>query len=669
MDDGEESANRVMNAAINGQDVFGEMSHEASSETEDCSTGQDRVQKHGPTGQAHVQEDGPMDEDQCGPKDHGHVQEDDSTGQRDDQTGQNDVQEDGSVKQLEKSTSRIGDIDTRAPFESVREAVSMFSSIVHWKAHKVRIAERRKQVAQELRKAQEEIPLLKKKSEAAEESKQQVLKELDNAKRRLEELKLIVESAEKEESQAKQDAQLTNLRVEEVEQGIADESSIAAKKQLQVAQARHQAVVSELNTVKLELENLQKEYTSLVSDRDLAIKKAEEAVSSTTETEKDVQDLTFKLITIKEALESAQGAYLEAQETRTEAGLNGEHELKQSEEEWEKMAETEDLESKLDAASVLETELASYMTESHINIQSEADLAKMDLEQVKKNIEITTYEVNDLKLYASSLNSELEQEKATLVDVKQGEWTEAGITAALEADLMRTVSEVTVIEMKERAAQWKTVELPKQLEKASEEVDQAKSRARNIHGELKKAKAAAKKAKKRENKMIKKLNAATRVVEAARASERFALGAISAVEESESARSSESEPESGITLSVEKYQELSQKANKAENEANDRVSEAISQVDIATESEQKAAKKLDEVKSDLVTKKEQLSTTMQKAEKAKEGKLVVEHELRIWRSEHEQRRKAEASRKKKKRSFIPRMCMFLCSKKGRHLKK
>ncbi|KAI7732269.1 hypothetical protein M8C21_024454 [Ambrosia artemisiifolia] len=679
MDNGEGSDNRVRNGEIDpqmndGRNVSGESWGEPLSEAEDGSTGQDNVQKHGPAGQAHVKEDGyvsqdhvpeddPMGKDHCeeyGPKDPGHVQEDDS------------------VKQLEKSNSSIRDIDTTAPFESVREAVSMFSSIVAWKAHKNRIAERRKRIAQELRQAQEEIPLLKKKSKAAEESKQQVLKELDNAKRHLEELKLDLESAETEERQAKQDAELARLRVEEIEQGIAEESSVAAKAQLQLAQARHQAVISELKTVELELENLRKDYTSLVSDRDLAIKKAEEAVSSATETEKDVQDLTIKLITIKEALESAHGAYLEAEEHRTEEimeqeqdSLNGEQELKQAEDEWEKiseqMAETEDLKSKLDAASVqlqdLEAELVSYMEESHKDILSAVVSAKIELEEVKTNIENVTNEVNEMKFYANSLHTELEQEKATLVSVKQSEGTEAGVMAAIEADLMRTVSEVTVIEMKERAAQWKMVELPKKLEKASEEADQANSRARNAHEELQKAKEAAKKAKKRENKMTSILNDAVRQVEAARASERFALGAISVVEESKSTRNSECEPDSGITLSVEEYQELSQKAKEAENEANDRVSEAISQIDLAKESELNAAKKFEEVKSDLATKKEQLSTTMEKAEKAKEEKMVVEQELRIWRSEQGQKQKAESSRKKKKRSFIPRMCMFLCSKK------
>ncbi|KAI3825546.1 hypothetical protein L1987_07036 [Smallanthus sonchifolius] len=588
---------------------------ERSSETKDGSTGQDHVQEDDSMGQHHVHEDG--EERSC------------------------DVNHKLEKVGFGKSDSRRGDVDTTAPFESVKEAVSMFSGIVDWKAHKAQIAERRKRVAQELRKANDEIPLLKKKSEAAEESKQRVLKDLDNAKRRLEELKLNLESAQTEESQAKQDAELTKLRVEEIEQGVADESSVAAKAQLENAQ---------------------------------------EAVSSSTETETTVEDLTFKLITTKEALESAHGAYLEAEEHRTgvamereQEGFNQEEVLKQSEEEWEKVsqqtAETEDLKSKLDTASVLlqdlEEELASYMGEGHKDIQSAVDLAKIDLQEVKVSIENATDEVKNMKLYESSLNMELEQEKATLIQQKEG--TEGVVMASLEADLMRTISEV--IQINEKETRLKTVELPKQLEKAAEEAEQTKTRAQKVHAELQKAKEAANEAKKRENTTNSKLNAAVREVEAARASERLAHGAVSAAEESEWDKSSESEPESEITLSVENYYEVSRKAKEAEDEANGRVSEAISQIDIAKESEQKAEKKLEQVKSDLALKKEELSTTKQKAEKAKEGKMVVERELRIWRSENEQRRKAKTERKKKKRSLIPRIFMFLCRKKGRHSNK
>ncbi|KAI3717678.1 hypothetical protein L1987_69445 [Smallanthus sonchifolius] len=622
---------------------------ERSSETKDGSAGQDNVQEDDSTGQHHVHEDG--EERSC------------------------DVNHKLEKVGFDKSDSRRGDVDTTAPFESVKEAVTMFSGIVDWKAHKIQIAERRKRVAQELRKANDEISLHKKKSEAAEESKQHVLKELENAKRRLEELKLNLENAQTEESQAKQDAELTKLRVEEIEQGVTDESSVAAKAQLEVAQARHQAAVSELETVKLDLKNLQNDYTLLVSDRDLAIQNAQEAVSSCTETEITVEDLTFKVITTKEALESAHGAYLEAEEHRTGVAMETEQEeevLKKSEE-WEKIsqqtAETEDLKSKLDTALVLhqdlKEELASYMEEGHKDIQSAVDLAKIELQEVKVNIENATDEVKNMKLYATSLNMELEQEKATFI--KQNEGTDGMVMASIEADLMRTISEL--IEMNEKEARMKTVELPKQLEMATEEAEQTKTRAKKAQAELQKAKEAAKEAKKRENTTNSKLNAAVRGVEAARASERLAHGAVCAVEESEWDKSSESEPESEITVSVENYYEVSRKAKEAEDEANGRVSEAISQIDIAKESEQRAEKKLEQVKSDLVLKKEELLTTKQKAEKAKEGKIVVERELRIWRSENEQRRKANAERKKKKRSLIPRICMFLCRKKGRHSNK
>ena len=113
--------------------------------------------------------------------------------------------------------------------------------------------QRRKTIEEELEKAQVEIPLYKKQSEDAEEAKLTVLKELDSTKRLIEELKLNLERAQTEEKQAKQDSELAKLRVEELEQGIADESSIAAKAQLEVARARHVAAVSEVKTVREEL--------------------------------------------------------------------------------------------------------------------------------------------------------------------------------------------------------------------------------------------------------------------------------------------------------------------------------------------------------------------------------------------------------------------------------
>ncbi|KAD0442693.1 hypothetical protein E3N88_44259 [Mikania micrantha] len=549
-------------------------------EIEDGSTGHDHVQKHGHTGQDHLQEDGLIDKDhgqECSPKVRSYVQEDNSMGQHD---GHNHVHVDSSTKQLQKSESRMGDIDTTAPFESVKAAVCMFSGIVDWKARKTQIAERRKQVAQELQKAHDEISVYSKRSEEAEESKQQVLKELDDAKRRVEELKLNLESAQTEESEAKQDAELANLRAEEMEQGITDELSVAAKAQLEVAQARHQAAVSELETVKLELKNLQKDYRLLVSERDLATKDAEEAAFTCETTEKCVEDLTIKLITATEALESAQGDYLEAQEHRTGVDLTREQEtsnrydeLQQLKEECEmisqQMVVTDDQKSKLDTASVLlhdlKAELASYMGENHIEIQSKVDIAKTDLKETKLNIKKTTDEVNNMKLYANSLDSELEQAKATLIAIKQNKWTEEVVIASLEAELMETISDVTCTQTKENAA-W--------LEEAAEQANEAKSRARKAHKELKKAKKAAKEARKREHAVMNKLNTAAREVEAARASERMAHGAIVAVEESKSVRSNETEPESeNITISVEEYDELNRKAKEADDEAKDRVSE------------------------------------------------------------------------------------------------
>lgn len=517
--------------------------------------------------------------------------------------------------------------------------------------------QRRKQIQLELKEVQEEIPNYKKQSEAAEDAKTQVLEELVSMRRLVEELKLKLEKAQTEEAQAKQDSELVQLRAKEMEQGIADEASVAAKAQIEVARARYEAAVVELKAVKKELEELQRDYASLLGDRDTAMKKAEEAVLASKEIEKTVEDLTLELIAAKEALESAHAAHLEAEEHRIGAALardqdylSWEKELKQAEEELRKLNEqllsTKDLKEKFDEASALllglNSELAAYM-ESKLNQESgtgdvkETDLqkAQKELEEVKTTIERTKNEVNILRAAESSLKSELEREKAGLANMRQREGMASIAVSAVEAEIERTKEEIKHALMNEKEAREKMVELPKLLQQAAQEADLAKADAQSARDELRKAKEDAELAKAMVSTTEIRLQATLKEIEAAKASERLALLAVKALQESEG-----EELSGGVTLPLEEYYTLSKRAHEAEELSNERVAAAISQIEVAKESELETLERLEEAYKEMNEKKEALRVALKKAEKAKEGKLGVEQELRTWRAEHEQRRRA-----------------------------
>ncbi|KAL5210609.1 hypothetical protein ABZP36_006232 [Zizania latifolia] len=570
-----------------------------------------------------------------------------------------------------------GLVDTAAPFESVREAVTKFGGIVDWKAYRSRTLERRRVMQLELEKVQREIPQFEKDSETAEMAKLQVVEELEITKRLIEELKHKLERAEIDVDQAKQDSELAQLRAQEMEQGIDDEASVIAQTQLAVAKERHQKAVEELKLVKEELRSTNENYTVLDTEREMATKRAEEVVSAAKETEKLVEELTLEFIAIKESVESAHAAHQEAEENRLGAALAKEQdclawekELQQAQEELQQLnaqiLSKTDVQSKLEENTrmlqSLDTELAAYMLnklskEAEVVEENGSDEAKeisrsikqalastrKELERVRGNIKKTKNEANLIRAVAESLRSELDKEKASLLTLQQREGMVSITVSSLEAELNRTEEEIEVVHMKEAETREKMVDLPKMLQQAAQEAEDAKVAAHSAEEELRKAKEEAEQTKAAVTSAETRLRAVLKEIEASKASERLALVAAQALQESEET-SVEDSPR-GVTLAISEYCSLSKRVCEAEELANERVAAALAQIELAKESESRRLVRLHEASKEMRNKKDTLEIALERSDRAKEGKLGAEQELRKWRAELEQRQQSHEAAK------------------------
>jgi len=525
----------------------------------------------------------------------------------------------------------------------------------------------------ELEKVQQEIPQFKEDWETAEVAKSHVIEELERTNRLVDELKHKLERAQLEVDQAKQDSELALLRAQEMEQGIDDEASVIAQTQLAVAKERHEKAVEELKLLKEELRSTLEQYDVLATERDVAIKRAEEVVCAAKDTEKQVEELTLELIASKESLELSHASHHEAEEHRLGAALAKEQDFLA----WEKELQdaqaelhqlNEQIASKMNVESEadenerkllsLKSALAAYV-ENKLNeeagmVQEQgSDEAKeisrsikealaskrKELAEFKGKLENARNEANLVRVIAESLSSEFDREKALLATLQQSEGMASITVSSLEAELDRTKQEIEMVHKKEAETREKMAELPRMLQQAAQEAEDAKMAAHLAQEELRKAKEEAEQTKASVTTADTRLRAVLKEIEASKESERLAIVAAQAMQESKETGSIDASPR-GVTLPISEYHALSKRVHEAEEHANERVAAALAQIELAKESESRNLERLQEASRDMDEKKSDLQIALERAERANEGKLGAEQELRRWRAEHVQRRKA-----------------------------
>jgi chromosome segregation ATPase len=289
---------------------------------------------------------------------------------------------------------------------------------------------------------------------------------------------------------------------------------------------------------------------------------------------------------------------------RDEDCLAWEKDLRQEEEELNQismeLSSVQELQSKLDKSSSLlldlKNEVATYMeaklieeaqeqeSGTHKSMQEEAIiLSRNELEEHRKSIAKVTDELCALKATAASLESDLNKEKAALAAIQQREAMASITIQSLKVEIKLSQQELEAVRAKEKERGDRAVGLPKVLQDAAKEANEAKSTTAKTQDELRKAKEEVEQAKAALSTMEFRLEAVLREVEVAKESQRLALNALEGTKVAANIKQQGSSQM--ITLAVEEYASLVERSHRAEELVHEKTAAAIAQVEAAKESE------------------------------------------------------------------------------------
>lgn len=551
----------------------------------------------------------------------------------------------------------VGEIDTRAPFQSVKDAVNLFGegafsgeklTIKKIKPHST---ERVLVKETKLHLAQKELNKLKEQLKIAETTKSGALTELERAKRTVDDLK--------EKLQLINEAKESAIKATEIAKDQAkklDVGETTSNGDLENSKEQYAAVFTELDAAKQELRRIRHDHEVAMEEKSELIKEEQEAevmskvnldkageiskeIMSVHETiehvklaameakqeqekivsEKNVQKLAHKaaleesakkLVALREQIDPEMSKDLETQFAKTTS------EIKRLELEME-TARASDLDSLKNVTSELDGAKDSLqkVAEEETSLRNLLESLKIELENVKKEHEVLKEKEAETETLAGNLNAKLEKSKMELEAASVEEARVTGGSDEMVAALRQLMAESENAKRESETMKAEAEELKKEAAAMGEALEEAES----------------------------ELKTALKEADEAKLAETKALEEIKLISErTDAARASTSESGSKITISREEFESLSRKVEESEKLAGMKVEAAVAQAEAVKASEKEAVKKLEAAQKEIDEMKAATEAALKRAEMAEAARKAVEGELRRWR-EREQKKAAEAA--------------------------
>ncbi|KAK4484749.1 hypothetical protein RD792_007343 [Penstemon davidsonii] len=561
--------------------------------------------------------------------------------------------------------AEVGEIDTSAPFQSVKDAVNLFGEGA-FSGEKTAIMKPKPQSADrvlaketQLHLAQKELNKLREQLKSAETTKAQALLELEKAKRTVEDLTQKLKSINEFKDSAIKAAEVAKHQAKQFVEANNDDfngTNESSNMDLETARVQYMTAATELDAAKQELRKIRQEYDASVQAKDIAANQAAEAENAAKENMRRVGELAKEIASVQDSIQEVKLASTQAKEDETKI-CSDKDKLKLSyktrlEESVKKLVS---LKKNIDPelAKNLETQLAETLSEMETLRQEMDNVRVTDLDSVKivtseldgakESLHKVAEEENLLRSLMETLKLDLGNIKKAHSELKEKEAETESAAGNLHVKLRKAKSELEDALTEEAKVRGASDEMIATIQQLASESETAKLEAEKMKQQAEQLKREAEAIRIKLGEAEKELEFALHEAEEAKAAEARALDQIKILsEKTDAARTSISEPGAHITISKDEFESLSRKVEESEKLAEMKVAAAMAQVEAVKASEYEGLKKLEATQKEIEDMKTATQEALKKAEMAEAARRAVEGELRRWR-EREQKKAAEAA--------------------------